>query len=47
MAVGKYLQESSLYPLEALEEAVRLKPAYAEENLAALQASQKIEVLRR
>ena len=47
MAVGKYLQESGLYPLEALRAAVRLKPAYAEDNLAALRASQEIEVHRR
>ena len=44
MAIARYLQESSLYPLEALREAVRLKPAYAEENLAALEASRDISI---
>ncbi len=44
MALAVYLRESNLYPLEALQEAVRLKPRFAEENLAAIEASQDLKL---
>jgi pyruvate/2-oxoacid:ferredoxin oxidoreductase beta subunit/Pyruvate/2-oxoacid:ferredoxin oxidoreductase gamma subunit len=42
LALGVLLRKRGLYPLDALEDAIRLKPRYAEDNLAALDASQKI-----
>ena len=42
MALAVYLRERGIYPLEALNAALEKKPAYLEENQAALEASQDI-----
>lgn len=44
MALAVYLRERGLYPVEALQAAVNLNIRYAEENLAAIQASIKIDI---
>ena len=44
MALGVYLRETGLYPLEAFKEAIRLTPRFAEDNLAALEASKDVEM---
>ncbi|MFO8035941.1 MAG: thiamine pyrophosphate-dependent enzyme [Anaerolineales bacterium] len=44
MALGAFLRETGLYPLDAFKEAIRLKPRFAEDNLAALDASEGVEV---
>jgi pyruvate/2-oxoacid:ferredoxin oxidoreductase beta subunit len=44
MALAVYLRESNLYPLEALQEAVGLKPRFAEDNLDAIEASLDIKL---
>lgn len=46
MALGVYLREKEIYPLQALKAALELKPEYAESNLAALEASQDIKIYR-
>ncbi len=40
MALAEILRHSGIYPLEALNDAVRMQPEYAEENLAAIEAGQ-------
>lgn len=39
MAIAAYLREYGTYPLDALIEAINLKPQYAKDNLAAVEAS--------
>jgi hypothetical protein len=40
MAMAAVLRHSGIYPLEAFQEAVALNRAFAEENLAAVAASE-------
>ncbi|MFO7943163.1 MAG: thiamine pyrophosphate-dependent enzyme [Anaerolineales bacterium] len=42
MALGVYLRTSKIYPIEAFQAAIDLTPRYAEDNLAALEASKDV-----
>ncbi len=44
MAVGVLLRETGWYPIEAFKEAIKLHPRFAEDNLAALEASEYVGV---
>jgi pyruvate/2-oxoacid:ferredoxin oxidoreductase beta subunit/Pyruvate/2-oxoacid:ferredoxin oxidoreductase gamma subunit len=45
IALGVLLRKTGLYPLDAFKEAIKLKPRFAEDNLAALEASEDIGVV--
>ena len=42
MALARILDQTGIYPLEALEAAIAMQPRFAEQNLAALEAAQGI-----
>jgi len=42
MAITAMLHHTGLYPLEAFKEAARLRAAYAEENLDAIEAGVRL-----
>ena len=45
MAFAQILEETGIYPLEALKDAIALRPRFAEQNLAALEAGKRILML--
>ena len=42
MAIAAYLRKYNLYPLDALKDAINLKSKFAEDNLAAVEASKEL-----